>query len=93
MLQKHVCHWPGCTREVLASMWGCTTHWFKAPQLLRDAMRRQCRPGQGVAGTPSAKYLRVARLAHLWCEAFESNEEILPDLTEHFHDEIREAGL
>ena len=36
----HVCPWPGCNEIVKRSLWGCPSHWFKVPILLRDSLWR-----------------------------------------------------
>lgn len=64
--RAHVCHWPGCTRQVPPAMWGCKEHWFKLPKTLRDAIWKEYRPGQEVNGTPSTRYIATALLVQEW---------------------------
>jgi len=42
----HICHWPGCDKDVPPAMWGCKTHWFKLPKNLRDRIWATYQPGQ-----------------------------------------------
>lgn len=62
----HICHWPGCGREVPPAMWGCKTHWFRLPARLRAKVWRAYRPGQEVTKDPSAEYLAVAHEVQAW---------------------------
>lgn len=66
---RHTCHWPGCGKVVPPAMWGCKTHWFKLPALLRAKVWRTYRPGQEVTKDPSADYLAVAREVQEWIAA------------------------
>lgn len=65
----HLCHWPGCTREVPPAMWGCTRHWYRIPKPLRDRIWRTYQPGQEISKTPSAAYLTAARDVQDWIAA------------------------
>ena len=65
---KHTCHWPGCTKEVLPAVWGCTAHWYALPKYLRDKIWRTYRPGQEISKTPSAEYLAAAKEVQEWIE-------------------------
>jgi hypothetical protein len=69
--RNHHCHWPGCTKQVPPAMWGCKAHWFALPAALRAKVWRAYQPGQEVAGTPSADYLRVAAEVQAWIRAQE----------------------
>jgi len=65
----HTCHWPGCTKEVPAAMWGCKAHWFTLPKQIRDKVWRTYVPGQEITKTPSEAYLRVAKEVQEWITA------------------------
>lgn len=99
-MSKHTCHWPGCEASVPPSMWGCRPHWFKLPKFLRDAVWRHYRPGQEITKTPSGRYVAVARIVQLWCEASEVliagepiTKEDLAEVTALFRKQVAEAGL
>lgn len=66
MVRGHTCHWPGCKKEVKPAMCGCSPHWFKLPQSLRNKVWATYRPGQEESKTPSAEYLAVAREVQEW---------------------------
>lgn len=92
----------GCPRVVPPSMWGCTTHWFKLPKFLRDAVWRHYRPGQEITKTPSESYVTVARVVQLWCEVSEVKigtelrgltKEEMHDVNLAFEKQLKEAGL
>ena len=62
----HVCHWPGCGKQVPPAMWGCRPHWFKLPRAFRDEIWASYRIGQETDMTPSDEYLAVARKIDIW---------------------------
>lgn len=64
--RDHVCHWPGCGKQVPPAMWGCKQHWFRLPQGLRNKIWRTYVPGQEASGTPSAEYLAAADEVQVW---------------------------
>lgn len=64
--RDHACHWPGCKRQVRPAMWGCKEHWYKLPADLRAEIWEAYRVGQEINGTPSAKYVEVARRTQEW---------------------------
>jgi len=67
--RTHHCHWPGCAKQVPPAMWGCPTHWFTLPAVLRTRIWATFRPGQEVAGTPSTAYIEAARAVQEWIES------------------------
>jgi len=44
--ERHLCRWPGCTKNVPPTMYACTDHWFKYPKDIRARIWRAYRPGQ-----------------------------------------------
>ena len=64
--REHVCHWPGCGRQVPPAMWGCRAHWFRLPKQLRVRIWIAYRPGQENTLDPSAAYRAAARDAQMW---------------------------
>lgn len=64
--RQHLCHWPGCSRQVPPAMWGCKAHWFALPRELRNKIWRAYRPGQERDMQPSAAYLAVALEVQQW---------------------------
>lgn len=66
--RDHVCHWPGCDRQVPPAMWGCKQHWFKLPANLRAAIWRTYEIGQEERGDPSREYLDVAMEVQRWIQ-------------------------
>lgn len=64
--REHVCHWPGCTKQVKPAMWGCVQHWFTLPKLLRERIWRAYQPGQEETMNVSPAYLQVADTAQAW---------------------------
>lgn len=69
---KHLCHWPGCDREVPERMWGCGPHWFTLPSKLRHAIWRTYVPGQEITKTPSPQYLATAHEVQEWIRVYGS---------------------
>lgn len=67
-MSVHTCHWPGCTRHVSPSMWGCAQHWRSLPPRIRHAIWAAYRDGQEVDKRPSPEYLAAAKLARDWIE-------------------------
>lgn len=67
--RNHHCHWPGCEKQVKPAVWGCTEHWYKLPQKLRNKIWATFKPGQEVKGTPSRDYILAAREVQDWIEA------------------------
>lgn len=63
---KHLCHWPGCPREVPPVNWGCRSHWFRLPQYIRLRIWKAYKPGQEVTKTPSREYIEAAQAAQEW---------------------------
>lgn len=63
---RHVCHWPGCGKEVPPAMWGCKGHWFALPKHLRDRIWATYRRGQEITKTPSPEYLEAALEIQAW---------------------------
>lgn len=74
-MSGHTCHAHGCGRAVPPRMWGCRAHWFALPKKIRDAIRREYRPGQEADKRPSYRYMAVQRLA-VAMTAFKPNDEI-----------------
>lgn len=65
----HLCHWPGCDKQVPPAMWGCRQHWFALPADLRAEIWRTYRPGQEKTMDPSADYLSAAHAVQAWIKA------------------------
>ncbi len=59
----HLCHAPGCNKEVPPAMFACKPHWFALPKKVRDAIWREYRTGQEIDKQPSLRYMAVQRLA------------------------------
>jgi hypothetical protein len=70
--RDHVCHWPGCARQVPPAMWGCREHWYRLPAALRARIWRTYRPGQEINLSPSREYIAVARAVQTLIEDYES---------------------
>lgn len=62
----HTCHWPGCSQQVHPSRWGCKTHWFKLPKVLRDKIWASYRIGQEETMRPSLAYIQAAKEVNEW---------------------------
>lgn len=62
----HLCHWPGCDKQVPPAMWGCKAHWFSLPKRLRDRIWATYRAGQEKTMTPSADYIAAAKAVQEW---------------------------
>ena len=71
----HTCHWPGCTVEVPPRLWGCKTHWFRLPGLIRASIYATYRPGQEIDKRPSAAYYQAVRKARAFAEEWERIHE------------------
>lgn len=67
--RRHVCHWPGCGKQVPPAMWGCKAHWFRLPAPIRARIWATYRAGQEISLTPSAAYLDAAKDAEQWIRA------------------------
>jgi hypothetical protein len=68
--RNHLCHWPGCDKQVPPAMFMCAPHWFKLPKSIRDQIWRTFRPGQEKDWTPSPEYVAAAKAAQDWIAAF-----------------------
>lgn len=64
--RPHLCHWPGCHKEVPPAMWGCAPHWFRLPKEIRDRIWRHYKPGQEESFRVSEEYLAAAKAAQAW---------------------------
>ena len=62
----HVCHWPGCGKQVPPAMWGCRPHWFALPRVLRDRIWDSYRPGQEKDLRVSENYFEAAKAVQDW---------------------------
>lgn len=71
--RKHLCHWPGCTKQVPPAMWGCRNHWFTLPSSLRKDLWNAYRPGQEIDMNPSREYLEAVRQIKKWIIKHEKN--------------------
>lgn len=67
--RPHICHWPGCGKQVPPAMWGCKPHWFKLPKILRDKIWAAYRPGQEETGGVSEAYFAAANEVQAWIKA------------------------
>ena len=85
--RDHGCHWPGCHEQVPPAKWGCTAHWYRLPQNLRNAIWKAFKPGQEVDMTPSRTYLQVAREVQNWIR------ENYPDRGADYLDEPRYTSV
>ncbi len=66
----HHCHWPGCTKKMPASMWGCSRHWYMLPTYLRLLIWNTFKPGQEIAKNPSQDYLDAADQVQKWIKRY-----------------------
>lgn len=73
---KHLCHWPGCAKEVPPQLWGCREHWLRIPKRLRDRIWEVYVPGQEVSKAPSPEYLEAAKAVQEWIVAKNKKEEV-----------------
>lgn len=64
--RSHICHWPGCNKQVPPAMWGCSKHWFQLPASLRAKVWAAYMPGQEITMKPSAAYVAVAHEVAAW---------------------------
>ena len=64
--RQHMCHWPGCNKQVPPAMWGCREHWYRLPLQLRTAIWNAYRPGQEDDMRPSRDYVTVAGKVQRW---------------------------
>lgn len=63
---QHTCHWPGCPLIVSPALWGCKTHWFRLPAIIRVRIWQTYVPGQEIKKNPSEEYLAAAKDAQDW---------------------------
>lgn len=66
--RPHTCHWPGCPKQVPPARWGCSTHWFRLPQAIRNRIWATYRAGQEETGQVSAEYAAAAWSAQVWIQ-------------------------
>lgn len=71
-------------------MWGCKSHWFRLPKVIRDRIWATYRPGQEISKTPSKAYLIVAGGAQKWIELAEEHGDAPATLA--FENLIKERG-
>lgn len=76
-MSKHLCHWPGCTREVPPKLWGCKAHWFQLPGALRGRIWATYVPGQEINKTPSPEYVAAAKAVQDWIRTSAANSGAL----------------
>lgn len=76
--RDHHCHWPGCDKQVPPAMWGCSKHWFTLPVGLRRRVWAAFEPGQEETGSPSDKYLEVAREVQDWIKVNYPSRPTIP---------------
>ena len=69
---SHVCHWPGCQKEVPPVMWGCKPHWFALPTHLRNKIWAHYKPGQEITKTPTIGYINAAKEVQTWIKEREA---------------------
>lgn len=81
--RNHICHWPGCNKQVPPAMWGCPKHWFMLPRRIRDMIWVAYVPGQETNMTPTRAYIEAAKEAQRWIKS-------RVDLTE---DRLNEASI
>lgn len=72
--RPHVCHWPGCTKQVPPAMWGCYQHWLRLPITLRNRLWDAFRPGQEKTFHVSREYLKVAHEIQEWIKKNHARE-------------------
>lgn len=56
----HQCHALRCTTPVPADWLMCETHWAMVPEMLKNLVWSNYRPGQEIDKQPSSDYLTVA---------------------------------
>lgn len=71
--RPHVCHWPGCGKQVPPAAWGCRFHWFKIPMYLRRKLWDAFEPGQEITMSPSKRYIAAAREIQEWIKTSENH--------------------
>lgn len=64
--RRHVCHWPGCPRQVPPARWGCRDHWYMLPPHLRAKIWAAYQIGQEETANPSRTYVEVALEVQEW---------------------------
>lgn len=67
--RRHLCHWPGCTKQVPPALWGCKVHWYRIPRELRNLIWQTYRPGQETDLKPSSQYIDAAKQVQQWIAA------------------------
>lgn len=70
----HLCHWPGCDKEVPPKLWGCAPHWFSLPKPLRDRIWATYRRGQEVRRDPSPEYIAAAEEVRRWILEYQASQ-------------------
>lgn len=68
--RDHVCHWPGCGKQVKPAMWGCGPHWFKLPRPIRERIWATYVAGQENTLHVSREYIEAAKAAQTWIEGY-----------------------
>lgn len=71
---SHLCHAPGCKREVPPRMFCCPWHWSVLPSKVQAAIWREYQEGQEISKRASLRYLAVQQLACAYL-VFKPNNE------------------
>ena len=74
-MSAHVCHAPGCTRQIPPHLFACHTHWRLVPLWLQTWLLREYRPGQEHDKRPSARYCAVQARCRLALARIEKRDE------------------
>lgn len=72
--RPHICHWPGCNKQVPPAMWGCKYHWFKLPANLRRKIWATYRAGQEEDLRVSQAYIKAAEEIQAWIRKYIEHE-------------------
>lgn len=67
--RNHICHWPGCNKQVAPALWGCREHWYMLPRHLRMKVWAAYKIGQEKTMNVSSEYIKVMKELREWINA------------------------
>lgn len=83
-MKAHLCHVPGCGKNVVKSLLMCSDHWKRVPEPLRMEVLTHYQKGQEKGKIkPSTQYLRAARAAIASvCDTYVASIPLLDQMAE-----------
>lgn len=70
----HLCHWPGCDKQIKPAFCMCPSHWYQVPINLRNRIWKEYQLGQEIFKTPSANYIQVMKEILEWIANYKKEQ-------------------